>query len=275
MVGAIYNKICVIGDIIMLNKVIKIVKESATIFLKKDFEVKQKTDETNIVTSADIEVQAFLYENLKLIKPEAGFIGEEDKNDIKEYFWLVDPIDGTTNFSRGMNLSVVSVALIHNNECVLGVVYNPFTDDLYYAERGRGAYNNDNKIVASNKDFKSSLFCTAMSLYRKEFASYCFDIIKDVYYESNDIRRLGSCALELCYLASGKCDLFFEIRVFPWDYAAAGLILQEAGGELCCLGHTALNYFEPVTLIGANTKENFNKLKNIVQKYLNNGIDLK
>ena len=260
----------------MLDSIIEIVKQASKIMLEKDFQISQKTDETNIVTSADLEIQKFLNNKLQNLFPGAGFYGEEDGLcEIKEYYWLIDPIDGTANFSRSLNLSVISVALVHNNEVEIGVVYNAFTDDLFYAEKGKGAYNNGKKIKVSNKSFKGSLFCTAMSLYKKELAPQCFDVIKEVYYQCNDIRRLGSCALELCYIAAGKCDLYFEIRVFPWDYAAAGFILQEAGGYLSCLNHNTLKYDRPVTLVGANNKENFEKLHKIVHKHIDENIDLK
>ncbi len=107
-----------------------------------------------------------------------------------------------------------------------------------------------------------------MSLYRKEYAEICRDIIFDVYNKCNDFRRFGSCALELCYLAAGKCDLYFEIRVFPWDYAASYLILKEAGGVLKGLNGENLSYDKPTVLVGANNLENYEKLNDIIKKYL-------
>ncbi len=259
----------------MLQKVIKIVKKSAKIMLNKNFETHIKTDITNIVTSADLAIENFLRRELKAILPEAGFFGEEEEEqEVKEYFWLVDPIDGTTNFSRGLNQSAVSVALVHNGEVVLGVVYNVFNDDLYYAEKGKGAFNNGKRIFVSNANFKGSLLCTGWSIYKKELASYCNDTIMDIYEQCNDIRSFGACALELCYIASGRCDLYFEMRVCPWDFAGASLILQEAGGLIACYGRDKLCFTEIVTLIGANNQENFDKLQKIVEKHIPKNLDL-
>jgi len=259
----------------MVEKVIKIVKEASNIMLKEDFTSQVKGTVSNIVTSNDIKVQKFLHEKLAKLLPNSGFLGEEDLNTVQgEYYWIIDPIDGTTNYSRNMNLSGISVALAKNKEVVLGVVYNPFTKEVFHAVKNKGAFLNGKKISVSNASFEKSLFCTAASVYKKEFGQICFDIIQDVYYQSNDIRRLGSCALELCYLAAGKCDLYFEIRVFPWDYAAAGLILQEAGGVLCTHPHKKLLYDQPVTLVGANTQENYEKLEKIVARHIEEEIDL-
>ena len=259
----------------MINKVIKIVKQASKIMLKQDFNVSVKDTVSNIVTSSDLQIQEFLYDKLTKMLPNSGFLGEEDVNlKNKEYTWIVDPIDGTTNFARGIDYSAISVALSKNNEIVLGVVYNPFRNDLFYATKNNGAYHNGKKISVSNSSFDAGLFCTAMSLYKKELAPICFDIISETYYKCNDIRRMGSCALELCYLAAGKCDLYFEIRVCPWDYAAASLILQEAGGILCTYPQKNLIFTEPVTLVGANNLQNYKQLEKIVKKHITKKLDL-
>ena len=107
-----------------------------------------------------------------------------------------------------------------------------------------------------------------MSLYKKEHAKVCSDIIYEAYMECNDVRRFGSCALELCYIAAGRCDLYFEIRVFPWDFAAGLLILNEAGGIAGGLNGEPPSLTSPTVLIGANNLENFEKLAGIVNKHL-------
>lgn len=259
----------------MLKKVIKCVKQASKIMLKGDFETKVKTDVTNIVTSADIAIGEFLKKRLARIMPQAGFYGEEEEKQIvKEYFWLVDPIDGTTNFSRGINQAVISVALVHNGEVELGVVYNPFCDDLYYAEKGKGAFNNGKRIHVSNRDFANGLLCAGWAVYKKSITKYCNKIIMEVYPKCNDVRRIGACALELCYIASGKCEMYFEARICPWDYAGASLILKEAGGVIACYDMDKLSFTQTVTLIGANNQENFDKLYKIVEKHLPKDLDL-
>ena len=107
-----------------------------------------------------------------------------------------------------------------------------------------------------------------MSLYKKDYAKICGDIIYETYMQCNDVRRFGSCAIELCYLAAGKCDLYFEIRVFPWDYAAAYLILSEAGGIVRGLGDKKLELNRPTVVVAANNAENYERLSRIVNKYL-------
>lgn len=233
------------------------------------FTVKQKDSFANVVTSHDVEIQAFLCKELACLLPGCGFLCEE--NDLiqtqgKEYVFVIDPIDGTANYAHGVKESAISVALLQNGKPLVGVVYNPFHDEMFYAEAGKGSYLNGKPIHASQRVFADGLFCTAMSLYQKAYAPLCAEIIMGAYLRCSDIRRFGSCALELCYLAAGRCDLYFEIRVFPWDYAAAFLILSEAGGILKGFRGESLAFDKPTPLIGANTAENYEELQNIVCK---------
>lgn len=252
----------------MINKVIEIVKDAGR-FTKDNFDVFQKDGCANIVTSCDLAISTYLREKLKELLPGSSFFDEENGEEkVAEYEWIVDPIDGTMNFSRRLNQFVISVALKYQNEIVLGVVYSPSTDEVFYATKD-GAFLNGIPIHVSNKSFEDSLFCTAMSLYDKSKAKVCSDIIYDTYMQCNDIRRFGSCALELCYLACGKCDLYFEIRVFPWDFAAAAFILKVAGGTIYSYNCSPLLYGkDPEILIGANSVENHKKLNEIVNKYI-------
>ncbi len=257
-----YSELC--------KNVINTVKRASEIMLERSFTVERKSTEEDIVTSADVAVQKFLFGELGKLLPESGFLGEEKHlSDIAhEYVWVIDPIDGTTNYSRGLSECAVSVALLYNGKPVIGVVYAPFEKLLFSAVAGNGAKLNGKRISVSDKSFKSSLFCKAMSLYRKEFTTLCRDIICETYLNCNDFRRFGSCAIELCYLAAGRCDLYFEIRVFPWDYAAGCLILREAGGVLSGLNGEELKFDKPTVLVGANSVENYEKLCGIVGKYL-------
>jgi myo-inositol-1(or 4)-monophosphatase len=107
-----------------------------------------------------------------------------------------------------------------------------------------------------------------MSVYKKEYAKVCADIIFETYMQCNDVRRFGTCALELCYLASGKCDIYFEIRVFPWDYAAGYLILKEAGGIIHGLADSELDFSCPTVIVAANNRENYDRLSEIVNKHI-------
>ncbi len=246
------------------------VVEAGKIMLSPDFDVTQKTSSENIVTSSDVAVQNFLKEKLQKLVPECSFLCEEDDVHTlsSPYVFIIDPIDGTTNFSRGEPDCAISVALSYENEIVFGIVHCVFKGETFTAVKGEGAYLNGRRIRVSDKQFSDGLFCTAMSVYRKSLAPVCFDIINDVYYQSNDVRRFGSCAIELCYIAAGRCDLYFELRIYPWDYAAAYLILTEAGGVLTALGGKKLTFDKTTVLIGANSRENHEKLTAIVGKYL-------
>ena len=254
----------------MIRKVIAIVKEAGTIALKREFTVQQKGSCENLVTSTDREVQKFLVQHLSALMPGSGFIGEEDdlKTPEREYTWIVDPIDGTANYSRGIEEYAISVALAHQGEIVLGVVYNPSRGHLFRAQKGKGAFLGNKRIHVSSRSFRDGLFCTAMSVYRKDLAPVCNDIIMETYMLCNDLRRFGACAVELCYLALGLCDLFFEIRVQPWDCAAATLILQEAGGAVSGLNGTPLRWNGPLLLAAANTQDNLNELNVIISKHI-------
>lgn len=255
---------------VILNEMIGLVKQAANRMRGDDFEIACKESVVNIVTSADIAVQAFLQEKLCGLLPGSVFFGEEGIGKVTagEYLWVVDPIDGTMNFARGMGESAVSVALIRNGQPVAAVVYNPFKEELFYAQAGCGAWCNGQRLHTSAVSFSEGLFCTAWSLYNKKYAPQCMAVMEEVYAQCNDFRRFGSCALELCYLAAGRCDLFFEMRVFPWDHAAGGLILQEAGGIVTGLEGTPLPYDRTSPVVAANSAENHDRLTGIVARHI-------
>ena len=262
-----------------LEKLVEQVKEivlASAQFTKVDsFSVEEKEGESwNIVTSADVAVQDYLQKELLALIPGAGFQGEENhQQDIaKEVCWIVDPIDGTTNFARGMQQSGISVGLREGSELVLGVVYNADLDDMFWATKGNGAYLNGKKLSVSNKDFAHSIICTARSLYRKSYAKMCSDVLLETYGQCADFRRFGVASLEICYLAAGRVDTFFELRLFPWDFAAAAVILREAGGVISTMvwdkGPARLSsdmiLDAPSPIIAANNEENLKKLGSII-----------
>lgn len=254
----------------VLKETMELVRQAAQIMCRDDFEIKSKGSVVNIVTSADIAIQEFLKEHLCAMLPGSAFFGEEGAEEMKdrEFVWIVDPIDGTMNFSRKLKESSISVGLYRNGKPVIGVVYNPFKEEMYIAEEGMGAYLNTEPIHASSATFAQSIFCTAWSLYNKQYAPQCMAIMEEAYAQCNDFRRFGSCALELCYLAAGRCDLHFEMRVFPWDIAAASLILQEAGGVITGLDGLPLPMDRTTPVIAANNQENYEKLIGIVRKHV-------
>ncbi len=254
----------------LLDGVIECVKGAAEIMRDTSFTVDEKGEKENLLTTNDTKIQKYLYEKLGELLPSSGFFGEEDVTSFREreYVWIVDPIDGTANYSRGIQNCAISVGLERSGELILGVVYCVFSSELFYAEAGCGAYLNGKRIKTSDKPFEKGLYCTALSLYKKSLAEICINIMRDVYSECMDIRRFGSAAAELCYLAAGRCELYFEIRVFPWDFAAAAVILTEAGGKISSLTSQAPSLRSPTPIIAANNAENHEKMLYHVNKYI-------
>ncbi len=254
------------------EKVIQIVSLVADEIKTAPFAVTEKCEVTNIVTTSDILSQRMLIDKLHALLPDSGFYCEEESvnSSHKKHVWVIDPIDGTANYSRGINDCAISVALLEDQKVVLGVVYSIFTGEVYSATLGGGAFFNGKPINVSKNSFERSILCTAMSLYKKEHAKLCSDIIYEAYMQCNDVRRFGSCALELCYLAHGRCDIYFEIRVFPWDFAAAYLVLKEAGGIICEREDGKFGLDGPTVVVAANNAENYDRLYAIVDKHLKN-----
>ena len=252
----------------MIRKVIEIVRQAGSLMQNRDFTVTSKGSISDNVTSVDYSIQEYLKERLVPLIDGCVFVGEENYNEellkTNSCRWIVDPIDGTANFIRDLALSVISVALVKDGSPVLGVVYNPFRDEMFYAEEGKGAFLNDEPIKVSDRSFERSMFCTAFSLYNKDYAKPCINILEKVYAESEDMRRLGAVALELVYLACGRVDLLFEMRVFPWDFAASEVIVREAGGYIGTIGSEKTTFSRPIPLICANTKENYDHLRSII-----------
>ena len=254
----------------MLTQVIEIVREASALMIRGGFEVMQKDGIENLVTSSDLAVQHFLMEKLSALLPESGFFCEEEdaQSFDKEKVWIIDPIDGTANYSRGISDCCISVALAVKGELEMGVVYSPWREELYCAERGKGAFFNGERISVSKRPFEDGLFCTAMSTYRKEFARSCSDIIYDIYMQSNDTRRFGSAALELCMLARGIIELYFELRLQPWDYAAGTLILREAGGAIAGFDGSEPSLQQASLVVASNSGAHTKRLLEIVHQHL-------
>ena len=234
----------------MLDALKKIVLEAGSIIRSaRDVEqsVEEKTSARDLVTKYDKLVQDFLREKLSALLPEAGFMGEEgaENLDYRSYEWLfiVDPIDGTTNFIQGFHNSSVSVGLMHRGRMEYGLVYNPYDGELYTARRGQGAWLGDRPIRCADHDLEHSLLIVGTALYYRELTGKTLDILNTVFPLVQDIRRFGSAALDLCYLAAGRAGVFFECRLCPWDYAAGSLIAREAGCLVSQIEGGDLDYF--------------------------------
>lgn len=195
--------------------------------------VKNKND---FVTAADLGVQQRLRSVLQQRYPNVCFMGEEDSDhtvDAEKPTWVLDPIDGTTNYIFNYGLSAISLALLHKGEVLLGVVYNPHTDELFSAERGKGAFLNGQPIHVTQADSPADTLAAVGTMpYDKSKADELFAIARSLFLSCIDIRRSGSAAIDLCYVACGRVGLYAERRLGLWDYAASSLILEEAGGRL-------------------------------------------
>ena len=240
-----------------MDELIKLVKETKAIALDRrsahDVSVKGLAD---FVTKVDTAIQEFMRSRLKELYPDVQFMSEEkDNNDIDHTgkVWVLDPIDGTTNLIHDFKMSAVSLGLVDNGVPVLGIVYNPFTDELFSARRGEGAYLNGAPIcVTSASKLSDSLVLVGTSPYRKDLADVNFDIIKRLYVASEDIRRCGAASLDLCYLACGRAEGFFERNLKPWDYAAGIAILREAGGCVTDFDGNEPSYRIPSDILASN-----------------------
>jgi myo-inositol-1(or 4)-monophosphatase len=205
-----------------------------------------KAGKGNLVTKYDSLIQATLREKLLEMLPEAVFMGEEDHADQadirKGYSFIVDPIDGTANFTRDGKASCICIALAKDGIPITGVVHNPYLGETFSAEVGKGAYLNGIKITASDKSLEDSIIFFGTSPYEAEWAKKSFQIAYDYFTHGADLRRSGSAALDICGVASGRGDFFFELRLNPWDYAAAALIAQEAGAIVSDLEGNPVTY---------------------------------
>lgn len=253
---------------ISIDQLIHTVRQAASLMIADGFEITQKGGCANIVTSSDVAVQNYLCNQLRAWMPESGFLCEEmDVHDAEQqYTWIIDPIDGTANYSRGLNQWAICVGLKHEEVIEMGVVYLPQTNELFYAERGKGAFLNGKPIHVSQRTLADALLCIALPVYHKEYAATCSRIILEAFDRCNDIRRFGACAAELCYLAMGRCELYFEYLLSPWDYAAASLILTEAGGIITSANGDPLCLTAPTGVIAANSRPNYAQLLEIVNR---------
>lgn len=219
----------------MLNEIIALVRRAGEIYLSAgaDKEIAQKGSAVNLVTKYDKQIQDFLVDGLRALLPSAHFLDEEgegDKQLTDGWCFIIDPIDGTTNFIKEFQHSAISVGLLKDREPVIGVVLDVDLDNLYYAEKGKGAFLNGKPIRVNDCDLAHSLVLFGTSPYNRELAHRTFTLTEQIFYQSLEVRRSGSAALDICYVAAGKADLYFEMILHPWDWAGATLILREAGG---------------------------------------------
>jgi myo-inositol-1(or 4)-monophosphatase len=228
-------------------------------------------DFSNLVTFYDVAVQKYLIKELSSLCPTAAFLAEEDdKSSVTDsgYCFIIDPIDGTTNFTRAYRYSAISVALAKDGKVIFGAVYEPYHKEMYHAIRGEGAYLNGEPISVSKNTIEHSIASVgAAPYYKNEIGRAVISVTEQLYYACMDFRRIGSAALDLCFTAAGKFELFCELRLSPWDFAAGALILTEAGGSATDEHGNELNPFYPSAVLASNGVTHPDLMK-IVEKAL-------
>ncbi|MDE7218893.1 MAG: inositol monophosphatase [Oscillospiraceae bacterium] len=225
----------------MLEQIISIVRQAGeTVLSARGISARtyEKSSAADLVTEFDLAVENFLKEKLPPLCPGAVFFGEEESENAdpsRGWAFIVDPIDGTTNFVRGLKQSAISVALACDGAVEYGVVYDPYKDEMFSARRGGGAFLNGRPIRVSQRPIEQGVFGMGTAIYRREYLEPTMRLTEQLFKRSCDFRRLGAAALDLCNVACGRTELFFEYSLCPWDQAAGSLIVTEAGGFVCTL----------------------------------------
>ena len=242
----------------LINGISSLVKECGQVILNADRDkmaIDIKSGVADLVTEYDKNIQVQLEIGLKKLLPEAKFIGEEGSSDEltdSGYAFIVDPIDGTTNFVKDYHHSAISVALLKGKDVVAGVVYNPYLDEVFHAIKGEGAFCNGKKISVSDRPIDNALVLFGSSPYQKDLYPKTMEILSEYFYKALDIRRSGSAALDLCWVACGRAELYFELQTSPWDFAAGKLLVEEAGGVVTALDGTPLSFEGKTSIIAKN-----------------------
>ena len=223
----------------MLNFTTEIAREAGHLLVQRLGVAKVTTKgDINLVTEADIAAENLIIERIRSYYPQHGILAEESGEAIlvsgkrSEWKWIIDPLDGTTNYAHGYPCFAVSIGLEHAGELVIGVVYDPMRDEMCAAERGQGATLNDRRIcVSSVEELNGAMLCTGFPYNVRERPDFARDFTKFTM-EAQAVRRDGSAALDLAYVACGRFDGFWEDGLSPWDVAAGAVLIQEAGGKV-------------------------------------------
>lgn len=218
-------------------------------------DVMTKSGRADFVTAYDKQNEETLKDLLPRILPGAKFVGEEGdtaREIDRGYAFIVDPIDGTTNFIRDYHWSCVSVGLLLDGAPYIGVIYNPYTDEVFAAQKGCGAYCNGRPIRTSDNDLCDSVVVFGTSPYYQPLHRKTFDLAFSLFERALDVRRSGSAALDLCAIASGRADVFFEMILSPWDFTAGSLLIAEAGGRICQHDGSPITFDAPCSIFASN-----------------------
>lgn len=221
------------------QQVIEISKQAGAFIRDERYKINvnhvQSKGTHDFVTYVDKTAEKLIIENLQKLLPQSGFIAEENTVETKneEYMWIIDPLDGTTNFIHGLPCFSVSIGLMHNQKLILGVVYEVNLDECFYAWKGSPAYLNGKEIRASGtKNLKDSLLATGFPYHDYSLLEKYMELFTWCLHNTHGVRRIGSAAVDLVYVACGRFEAFFEYGLNSWDVAAGSFILQQAGGKV-------------------------------------------
>jgi myo-inositol-1(or 4)-monophosphatase len=223
----------------MLSIAIEAAREAGRIlqgFRGRAYEIETKHDQTfNLVTAADKAAERAIIEVIHRHHPDHQILGEEGGavTTRSEYKWIIDPLDGTTNFTHAFPIYSVSIAVEYKGEVIAGVVFDPSANELFHAEKGAGAFMNDTRLhVSSVEDLSRAMLVTGFPYNVQENPNWCHERFIAFLMNAQAIRRLGSAALDCAYVAAGRLDGYWEVALQPWDKAAGQLLVTEAGGTI-------------------------------------------
>ena len=265
------------------NKILSLVYEAKNIVFSKELKTQEKNENPyDFVTAVDTGISDFLKEELFRLYPEVGFLTEEESNhSLKEKSFILDPIDGTTNLVYDYKMSSISLAYVENKTVKFGVVFNPFSNEIFFAIKGKGAHlfianegidellkiglenYTKNPLSVSKRELKKSLIEFGAGSSHKDETQETFSRASRVFKNCLDLRRICSTAIAISYIAAGRLDGYFEKVIKPWDYAAGILILEEAGGISSDWNGNPLPLDKSGTIICSNGK-NYQELKALV-----------
>jgi len=218
-----------------IEEISKIVGSYIRENFRGNFIIEQKGSDTNLVTEVDKNSEKMIIDYLKKNFPDYGIIAEEsgNENSNAEYKWLIDPLDGTTNFAHGLPIFSISIGLVKGEEIIAGGIYDIMRDSIYLAEKGAGSYCNNRKIFVSKEtSLRKALLVTGFPYDIASNPEKVLDRFNNVIKKSRGVRRLGSAAIDFCYVAEGAFDGYWEVFLNPWDMCAGILIVREAGGKV-------------------------------------------
>ena len=207
--------------------------------------INKKSTSIDLVTNADIESETLIVNSIQKKFPKDSIIAEESdtKESSSDFKWIIDPLDGTTNFVHNLPIFAVSIGLQYKEQTVLGVVYNPAADKMFYASINNGSYLNENTIhISSSNTLNDSLIVTGFPYLHDYRWDKSFEIFKEIYSKTRGVRRLGAAALDLCFVAMGRFEVFYEFNLKPWDICAGSLIAKEAGAKVTDWDNKKLPY---------------------------------